>query len=207
MSERPSPGAASPGDPAVAGVPDATTQPVAAAGEDEAYDPTGLDLARSLTAGLTGGPARRLRTGTGSGPDGSSAGRRRTGPQVSGSHPDERDPQTLGRTVDKLLAARGWSTELNVHTLLGRWPALVGPQLAEHTVPQAYADKVITVRASSTAWATQLRGLAPSIVATLNEQLGQGTVERITVLGPDVPSWKRGRRTVRNGRGPRDTYG
>jgi len=175
--------------------------------ETEEYEPTGLDLARSLTAGLTGGPARR-RTGSGAGTlTGPGGGRRRGGPQVSGAHPDERDPQTLGRTVDKLLAHRGWASELNVHTILGRWPALVGPQLAEHTTPEAYADQVITVRASSTAWATQLRGLAPRLVASLNEQLGQGTVERITVLGPDVPSWKRGRRTVRNGRGPRDTYG
>ena len=27
------------------------------------------------------------------------------------------------------------------------------------------------------------------------------------VLGPDAPSWKKGRLSVRDGRGPRDTYG
>lgn len=189
--------------PQVPGEPQAPAEP----GPDLPYEPTGLDLARSLTAGITGGPARRRAgTGSGSGLDGVGP-RRRSGPQVSGAHPDERDPQTLGRTVNRLMASRGWATELNVHTILGRWPALVGPQLAEHTTPEAYSDNVITVRASSTAWATQLRGLAPRIVASLNEQLGQGTVEKITVLGPDIPSWKRGRRTVRNGRGPRDTYG
>jgi predicted nucleic acid-binding Zn ribbon protein len=49
--------------------------------------------------------------------------------------------------------------------------------------------------------------MAPQLVAMLNEQLGDGTVTRIAVLGPDAPSWKKGRRSVRDGRGPRDTYG
>lgn len=163
----------------------------------EPYDPTGLDLARQVAAsiGAAALPSRRRPR------------RRPRGAQVSGAHPDDRDPQTVGRAVDRLMDTKGWTTEVNVHTILGRWPALVGPMLAEHTTPEAYRDNVITVRASSTAWATQLRGLAPRLVATLNEQLGHGTVQRITVLGPDVPSWKRGRRSVRNGRGPRDTYG
>ena len=29
----------------------------------------------------------------------------------------------------------------------------------------------------------------------------------IEVLGPHLPSWKKGLRSVRDGRGPRDTYG
>ncbi|HEX5908206.1 MAG TPA: DUF721 domain-containing protein, partial [Propionibacteriaceae bacterium] len=49
--------------------------------------------------------------------------------------------------------------------------------------------------------------LAPQLVAMLNDQLGDCTVSRIKVLGPDAPSWKKGRRAVRDGRGPRDTYG
>ncbi|HET9304270.1 MAG TPA: DciA family protein, partial [Propionibacteriaceae bacterium] len=78
---------------------------------------------------------------------------------------------------------------------------------AAHSQPEGYADTVLTVRADSTAWATQLRYLAPQLVAMLNDQLGDCTVSRIKVLGPDAPSWKKGRRAVRDGRGPRDTYG
>jgi predicted nucleic acid-binding Zn ribbon protein len=48
--------------------------------------------------------------------------------------------------------------------------------------------------------------MAPQLVAMLNEQLGQGTITMIKILGPDAPSWKKGRFTV-PGRGPRDTYG
>jgi predicted nucleic acid-binding Zn ribbon protein len=65
---------------------------------------------------------------------------------------------------------------------------------------------VLVVQADSTAWATELRLLAPTLVRRLNEDLGAGTVVAVKVLGPGTPSWKRGRLSVR-GRGPRDTYG
>ncbi len=93
-----------------------------------------------------------------------------------------------------------------MHLLLSKWPILVGPANAQHSQPESYIDTVLTVRAESTAWATSLRSMAPQLVAKLNAQLGDGTVTRIQVLGPDAPSWKHGRRSVR-GRGPRDTYG
>ena len=105
------------------------------------------------------------------------------------------------------MESKGWSTEINVHTLLARWALLVGTANAAHSQPEGYADTVLTVRADSTAWATQLRYLAPQLVALLNDQLGDGAVTRIKVLGPDAPSWKKGRRSIRDGRGPRDTYG
>lgn len=105
------------------------------------------------------------------------------------------------------METKGWTTEINLHTLLARWALLVGAMNAAHSHPEGYAETVLTVRADSTAWATQLRHLAPQLVAMLNDQLGDGTVTRIKVLGPDAPSWKKGRRSVRDGRGPRDTYG
>ena len=61
------------------------------------------------------------------------------------------------------------------------------------------------VQTDSTAWATQM--LAATVVRRLNEELGDGTVARIEVRGPAAPSWTKGRRSVRDGRGPRDTYG
>ena len=63
------------------------------------------------------------------------------------------------------------------------------------------------MQTDSTAWATQMRLLAPTVVRRLNEELGDGTVTVIDVRGPTCPSWKRGPRSVRDGRGPRDTYG
>ncbi len=73
---------------------------------------------------------------------------------------------------------------------MGRWPQIVGEDLAKHCEPESYDEdeRVLTVRCDSTAWATQLRLLAPQLVARLNEDLGHGTVRLIKVLGPDGPA-------------------
>ena len=138
-------------------------------------------------------PARRTR-------------RRPTTPNVSGAGEDDRDPQPLGRSVDRLLSERGWQTELAVAGAVGRWDQVVGPEVAAHVTPERFEDSVLYVRADSTAWATQMTYLAPSVVRRLNEELGAGTVHRLQVQGPVGPSWRKGGFRV-PGRGPRDTYG
>jgi predicted nucleic acid-binding Zn ribbon protein len=163
----------------------------------EEHDATGLDLARTVARSV-GAQARRRRT---------ARPQRSTAPKLSSSGAQDRDPTLLGAAVDRLMDAKGWTTEINVHTLLARWASLVGAINAEHSRPESYADGVLTVRTESTVWATSLRTIAPQLVARLNEQLGDGTVSRIKVLGPAPPSWKKGPRSVRDGRGPRDTYG
>ena len=84
--------------------------------------------------------------------------------------------------------------------------ALVGPEIAAHCAPQTLTEGELLVVAESTAWATQLRLLAPTILGKLRAQVGGDVVTRLRVVGPTAPSWKKGPRTVR-GRGPRDTYG
>jgi predicted nucleic acid-binding Zn ribbon protein len=161
------------------------------------HDDTGLDLARTIARSV-GAQSRRRRRAASPEP---------TVPQSSGAHPDDRDPKLLSEAVDRLIEAKGWATDINVHTLLARWSSLVGGVNAAHSHPESYADTVLTIRAESTVWAASLRSIAPQLVARLNDQLGQGTVNRVKVLGPEGPSWKKGRRSVRDGRGPRDTYG
>lgn len=93
--------------------------------------------------------------------------------------------------------------------VMGRWPELVGDDVALHCQPQRYdeEDRVLTVQCDSTAWATQLRLLAPTLVARLNADLGHGTVKLIKVLGPGGPVRSYGRLRAPGSRGPGDTYG
>ncbi len=163
------------------------------------HDPSGLDLARAIADSVGAGPRRRSRK--------RQQRPARVDPVRSGARPDDRDPTTLGDALEKLVDTKGWSTDLSIRALLARWPALVGPTNAAHSRPESYAETVLTVRTESTVWATSLRTMAPQLVAKLNEQLGDGTVTRVKVLGPQGPSWKKGRLSVRDGRGPRDTYG
>ncbi len=94
-----------------------------------------------------------------------------------------------------------------MHGVFSRWEHLVGAEVAQHCHPESFSDGKLVVRTDSTAWATQMRLLAPTALRRLNEELGDGTVTLIDVQGPSGPTWRKGRRSVRDGRGPRDTYG
>jgi len=160
----------------------------------------GLDLARALMRAAAGSSTRKSRKRP-------KRDRTESRGRVSGSHPDDRDPQLLDATLGRLVADHGWELDLRVHGVFGRWAELVGAEIADHCTPESFADGRLVVRTDSTAWATQLRLLAPTVVRRLNEELGHGTVTAIEVLGPHLPTWKKGRLSSRDGRGPRDTYG
>jgi predicted nucleic acid-binding Zn ribbon protein len=137
--------------------------------------------------------------------------RRRFKPEVvevewSGAGPSTRDPQPAGLVLDAVLTRRGWKKHVSVASLLQRWSEFVGDINAAHTTPEKWESGVLTIRAESTTWATSLRAMAPQIIAKMNEILGPKTVTRLSIHGPQAPSWKKGPRSV-PGRGPRDTYG
>lgn len=118
-----------------------------------------------------------------------------------------RDPQTLGDELDAFVSERGWKVDVAVGSVIGRWPTIVGAEVAQHCQPVEFVDSVLTVRADSTAWATNLRLMVNTLMASLSREVGEGTVSEIRVVGPSAPSWSRGARRVQDGRGPRDTYG
>lgn len=130
--------------------------------------------------------------------------RRRTG--WSGAHPDDRDPQTFGALTGALARSRGWSGKVAEGTVIGRWAAVVGDEIADHAQPTSLKDGVLSVQAESTAWATQLRMLQSQILAKIARAVGNGVVTSLRITGPAAPSWRKGDRHIK-GRGPRDTYG
>ncbi|MEV6303736.1 DciA family protein [Actinoplanes sp. NPDC051861] len=141
----------------------------------------------------------RRRTGGGSGE------RRLRG--YSGPGPDPRDPQLFGAVLERLVKARGWEKPKAEATVFGAWEKVVGPDIAAHSRPVKLDDGgVLTVEAESTAWATQLRLLAATLLQKIAKEVGHNVVTRLNIHGPAAPSWSRGSWRVQ-GRGPRDTYG
>jgi hypothetical protein len=120
--------------------------------------------------------------------------------------PRRDDPERLGQAIGGLLDQHGWQQRAAIGSVFGRWAEIVGPGLAAHTRPDSFADGELAVTASSTAWATEVRRLAPELVRRLAAELGDGTVRRVKVRGPQGPRQRGGLR-VPGGRGPRDTYG
>ena len=106
-----------------------------------------------------------------------------------------------------LFTERGWHRPVAEARVFADWPALVGADIAAHCSPTALRDGELKIAAQSSAWATQVRLLAPTLLARLAAELGAGVVRSLVVTGPTGPTWKHGLRTVPGARGPRDTYG
>ncbi|MFF0725017.1 DUF721 domain-containing protein [Streptomyces sp. NPDC004134] len=168
-----------------------------------APEPSGVDLARvalraaRAEARARGAAAQQRRQA------------RRGGGLRSGARADGRDPLPLGAAVSRLITERGWEAPAAVGGVMGRWPQLVGPEVAQHCAPERYdeQERVLVVTCDSTAWATQLRLLAPQLVARLNEELGHGTVKLIKVVGPGGGGRRFGPLRAPGSQGPGDTYG
>lgn len=130
-------------------------------------------------------------------------------PTYSSAAPDDRDPATVAEAIINLVTDRGWQAATSMGRIWGEWASLVGPTLAEHVKPEAFDRSTgrLTLRADSTAWATQVRMLSTQLRKRLQAEITGGIVTDITVLGPDVATHRpRGPLRVK-GRGPRDTYG
>lgn len=119
---------------------------------------------------------------------------------------DLRDPRPLGGVMKSLISARGWSAPVAVGSVISRWDQLVGTAIAEHCRPSSFEDGTVVVHCDSTAWATNLKLMKPTLFEVFDRELGSKVVTEIDIRGPAAPSWKKGRLSVR-GRGPRDTYG
>ena len=117
------------------------------------------------------------------------------------------DPQSLSSVLSELVTTRDWRQGIAEGSLFTEWVSVVGPDIGSHSTPISLVDGVLTVQASSSAWATQLPLMAPSLLKTISNSAPGALVEEILVLPPGAPSWKKGIRTIRNSRGPRDTYG
>ncbi len=139
---------------------------------------SGIELAREALAQAKADARKR-----GSVPG--QSGKRKNTRQVVVREPGRGgDPKLFSTAIRELLASRGWEQRAAVGGVFGNWPGIVGPELAEHTRPERFEDGELTVVADSTTWATQLRLLASTLVRRLNEELGQGTVRKVKVVGP-----------------------
>lgn len=169
---------------------------------DKIADPVKAALARAqrISRSRPGRARRRRREEAESGGDAPRGG-------YSGAWPDTTDPTPLGAVASDFVADRGWQRPLSEARVFSAWAEIVGADVAAHCAPSGLREGELRVSAESTAWATQLRLLAGTLLARIVAELGPDVVTRIVVTGPVAPSWKHGPRSVRGARGPRDTYG
>ena len=117
------------------------------------------------------------------------------------------DPQTLSDVLKDVINKRDWSQGVAEGTLFSDWQRIVGEDVASHATPITIVDGKLTIQTSSTAWATQLRLIHDQLLKQISSTAPGALVEELIIIGPHAPSWKRGLRTIRGAKGPRDTYG
>ena len=164
---------------------------------DEQRDPAAPDVSSSDA------PRRRGVLGRAIASMGGTPAKRRRGSRTTRT---SRDPMLVGEALEEVLADRGWTQVSALAQLQADWPAVVGPELAAHLVVESLDDGVLVLRAESTAWATNVSLMLPTLREAVRTAVGPEPIRDIRVLGPEAPSWRAGPRRVK-GRGPRDTYG
>ena len=116
------------------------------------------------------------------------------------------DPQSLESVLSEVIAGRNWVKGVAEGNLFSDWEKIVGGEIAQHTTPISLVDGRLTIQSSSSAWATQMRLMQVELLKTISNSAPGALVEELNVLGPNAPSWKRGLRSIKGARGPRDTY-
>jgi predicted nucleic acid-binding Zn ribbon protein len=96
--------------------------------------------------------------------------------------PAAAEPVPARDAVNSLIASRGWETRVEAARVHTEWATIAGEQLARHTEPVRLHGGVLVVRASSSAWATQVRYLSRELVARANAVLGEGQVRQVTLI-------------------------
>ena len=117
------------------------------------------------------------------------------------------DPQSIQSILSEVISNRNWSQGVAEGSLFSDWKMIVGDEIAEHTTPISLVDGKLTIQSSSTAWSTQMRLMKNDLLKTISTTVPGALVEELIFIGPNAPSWKRGLRSIRGARGPRDTYG
>jgi len=117
------------------------------------------------------------------------------------------EPTKISNIFNELLNQESWRSGIAEGNLFTKWPDLVGAEVAQHCERITLLEGKLTIRAESTAWATQLRLLTPELLARIRTDNTGALVDELHILGPQSPSWKRGLRTIKGAKGARDTYG
>ncbi len=94
-------------------------------------------------------------------------------------------PTAIGTELARLLGRPGWAERIGAAQVAAHWEAIVGAELAQHCEPVRTAGRVLTVRAESAAWATQLRYFTTQITERVGAVIGAGSVREVRiVVGP-----------------------
>ncbi|MBI2709828.1 MAG: DUF721 domain-containing protein [Actinobacteria bacterium] len=93
----------------------------------------------------------------------------------------QRRVHRVGEALDQVLASLGAPPADSFSAVVSAWPDLVGPEAAQALEPIAIEQRRLLVRTAEPAWASQVRWLAPAILAAAAARLGEGVIDEVVV--------------------------
>ena len=82
-----------------------------------------------------------------------------------------RDPAELGSVMTTIAGNGVWAANMKLAQLRNHWDQVVGQAIASHSAVADFTDGVLTIRAESTVWATQLTYLIPQLTDTIRQRI------------------------------------
>jgi predicted nucleic acid-binding Zn ribbon protein len=117
------------------------------------------------------------------------------------------DPAPISELINQIVSDRNWNQGVAEGNLFSDWEKIVGQEIASHTLPISTVDGKLMIKCSSTAWANQMRLMQQELLTTIRNSAPGALIEELIFLGPNAPKWRKGLRSIKGARGPRDTYG
>jgi predicted nucleic acid-binding Zn ribbon protein len=93
--------------------------------------------------------------------------------------------QPIGSVLDSLAVGRSLASGMALGQLGRQWAAVVGDRLARECSPAGLEGGSLLVRASSAAWAAQVKFLAGEVRDRANQVLGVAAVREVRVAVED----------------------
>ncbi|MGH9045227.1 MAG: DciA family protein [Acidimicrobiales bacterium] len=98
--------------------------------------------------------------------------------------PGRDGPRRLGESLEQVVRAIGPQSASEFGALFGRWEEIVGDAVAAHARPLRVTPSTLLIAVDQPAWATQVRAIAPSVLARIVEVVGAAPDHLEVVVRP-----------------------
>lgn len=88
-------------------------------------------------------------------------------------------PSPLGALLQELFQRKRWQQRLDQHALFLEWEQIVGVEIAERAQPDCIRGDVLWLRVVDSIWMQQLSLLKSTLLALLNDRLGEKGIRDI----------------------------
>lgn len=88
----------------------------------------------------------------------------------------------IGDVIAEVMRRPEFARGIPIGTLLEAWPDVVGPRLAAESTPISLDQRVLVIAVTSGPWGSQVRFMVDEIRRRADALLGEGSIERVTVV-------------------------